>query len=122
VSAAEPENTVVDLFGGNSEGGMRMEEWLRVMCRGCVKDRGREASGGMGGFSCTLPASAYADPYAAIPEWSPDASPRPERLAELGSGPWPVCMGYEARKKRSDAGTRRAPKDMDPLFEMTGAA
>jgi hypothetical protein len=113
-------STPSGLFGGNSEGGMRMEEWLAVMCRGCVKDRGRAASGGMGGFSCGLPAAAYADPNAELPEWSADASPKPARLAELGDGPWPACMAYVPRKKRSDAGTRRPPKGMEPMFEMSG--
>ena len=106
-----------DLFGGNSDGSMRMEDWLSVMCRGCVKDRGRGLSDtGMGGMGCVLPANAYADPQADLPEWSTDASPRPDRLAELGPGPWPVCMAHEPRKRRSDAGRTRVPPGQEALL------
>jgi hypothetical protein len=124
VSAAEPENTVTGLFGGNSEGYCRMEEWLAVMCLGCRHERVSDRAAGIGGGSgCELVSRAVADPYGAeMPEWSRDAAPKPGRLAELGPGPWPACMSHEARKKRSDAGSRRAPKDMEPLFELTGAA
>lgn len=105
-----------DLFGGNSDGSMRMEGWLSVMCRGCVKDRGRSGSG-LGGMSCELPGRAYASQGdAPMPEWSPDATPKPERLAELGRGPWPVCMAYEPRARRSDAGRPRQRKGQDALF------
>jgi hypothetical protein len=108
--------SATDLFGGNSDGSMRMEAWLDLMCRGCVKDRGRAGSD-IGGMSCELPGRAYSDPYEAdMPEWSPDASPRPERLAELGPGPWPVCMSYQARKRRSDAGRTRQPVSQAALF------
>lgn len=104
------------LFGGNSDGALRMEEWLKAMCRGCTKDRGRRPNGGMGGFSCGLPAGAYANPEADIPEWSADASPVPERLAAMPGGPWPVCIAYTPRKTRSDAGKPRAAKHATPLF------
>jgi hypothetical protein len=110
--------TAVDLFGGNSDGTVRMEEWLRAMCQGCVKDRGRSKTD-LGGMSCELPTRAYIGPYDAdMPEWSEDATPKPERFAELGAGPWPVCMAYQPRKRRSDAGTSRAPAGMDALFEL----
>jgi hypothetical protein len=125
-TAREPENTPVDLFGGNSDGGMRMSEWLDVMCLGCRHERAKDRQAGIGGgCGCELVSRAICDPYTAeMPEWSADASPRPERLAELGDGPWPVCLGWEPRTKRSDAGKRRGPRTggMEPLFEMTGAA
>lgn len=109
--------TTVSLFGGTSEGNSRMEEWLHTMCRGCVKDRGRSKTD-LGGMSCELPARAYDDPYAAeMPEWSETTGPKPERFSELGAGPWPVCVAYQPRKRRSDAGTSRAPAGMDALFE-----
>ena len=105
------------LFGGNSDGSSAMEAWLQKMCCGCKADRGRGPSGGMGGMSCPLPARAYADYNAEIPEWSDDpAAPRPARLAELGPGPWPVCTSYQPRQRRSDAGRSRATRHMDPLF------
>jgi hypothetical protein len=107
------------LFGAsNSEGSMRMEEWLQVMCRGCVKDRGRGPSGGMGGIACPLPAGAYADPHADVAEWSPDAAPVPERVvAELDRWPWyPVCMSYSPRKRRSDAGRPRVADGQGALL------
>jgi hypothetical protein len=122
----DPENTAVDLFGGNSEGGMRMSMWLEAMCLGCRREsvKARKEGDG-GGFGCDLPVRAICDPYTAeMPEWSADASPKPERLAELGDGPWPVCVAYEARTKRSDAGKRRGPRvsGMEPLFEMGAAS
>lgn len=117
--------TPVDLFGGNSEGGMRLMEWLDVMCLGCrhetVKDRKEGIGGGSG---CDLVSRAICDPYTAeMPEWSPDAM-RPERFSELEDGPWPVCMSYEARTKRSDAGKRRGPRvrGMEPMFEIGASA
>lgn len=103
------------MFGGNSDGTVRLEEWLDVMCRGCKNDRGRGPSGGMGGMSCPLPGNAYADPDADIPEWSETAE-RPARLTELGPGPWPVCTSHQPRKRRSDAGKSRAARDMPTLF------
>jgi hypothetical protein len=107
-----------DLFGGNSDGGVNMEIWLEVMCQGCVKDRGRGPSGGMGGMSCELPARAYCDPDKDIAEWSPDASPLPERLAEEYGMHAPVCLAFTPRRKRSDAGVRRGHPvtGMEPLF------
>lgn len=96
------------LFGGNSDGSSAMEAWLSVMCQGCTKDRGRSATS-LGGMSCPLPGRAYGDPHADIPEWSPDASPVPERVAEELGIAAPVCMAYTPRKKRSDAGRRRGP-------------
>jgi hypothetical protein len=104
--------TTADLFGAsNSDDALRLESWLSVMCRGCVKDRGRAQSGSdMGGMGCRLPADAYADPDADIPDWSADAAPRPERLNELSPGPWPVCLAWRPRKTRSDAGIRRGPQ------------
>ncbi len=123
--AREPENTPVDLFGGNSDGGMRMLEWLDVMCLGCRHESVKERNAGNGGgYGCHLPTRAVCDPYKTeMPEWSADASPKPERLAELGDGPWPVCLAWEPRTKRCDAGKRRGPKvtGMEPLFEI-GAA
>jgi hypothetical protein len=109
----------VHLFGGGVEGSVEMGIWLEVMCLGCVKDRGRGPSGGMGGMSCELPCKALTDPHADIPEWSADASPVPERLDEAYARPPAVCMAYVPRKKRSDAGARR-PRPvtgMEPLFE-----
>jgi hypothetical protein len=42
--------TPVDLFGGNSERGMRLSEWLDVMCLGCkhelVKHRAEGSDAG----------------------------------------------------------------------------
>jgi hypothetical protein len=119
-------STVIDLFGATSDGNMRMEEWLNVMCRGCVNDRGRKDSH-MGGMSCELPARAYTDPYGAnMPEWSQDA-PWPQRLAAgLDAAgldmrnPWPVCMAYRPRKRRSDTGRRRVPSGQDALFGSLG--
>ena len=118
--AREPENTPVDLFGGNSEGYSRMGDWLRVMCLGCKRESARMRNeSDTGGGLCEIADRAALDGYAAeMPEWSADASPKPGRLAELGDGPWPVCMSYEARKRRSDAGSRRAPRGMEPLFEL----
>ncbi len=111
--------TATGLFGGNSDGYSRMEGWLKVMCRGCLKDRGRGPSGGMGGMSCPIPLRAGdGQGSAEMPEWSLDA-PKPDRLAaELGDGPWPVCTAYQPRKTRSDKGRRRAARDMDTLFEI----
>ena len=103
------------LFGGNSDGAARMEEWLQEMCRGCKKDRGRGPSGGMGGMSCPLPARAYTDPDAAMPEWSETAG-RPDQLAALGPGPWPVWTSYTSRKRRRDAGRPRGTSGMEPMF------
>jgi hypothetical protein len=119
-------STAADLFGGNSDGSVRMEDWLAVMCRGCVRDRGRGTAGDghMGGMSCDLPARAYFDAYGdGIEEWAVDASPVPERFAGLGPGPWPVCMAYEPRKTRADKGMRRGPRvsGMEPMFDL-GAA
>ena len=123
--ARDPENTAVDLFGGNSDGGMRMSEWLEVMCLGCRHESVKyRTQGAGGGFGCELPERAICHPYTAeMPEWSVDASPRPERLAKLGDGPWPVCLNWEPRTKRSDAGVRRGPRvsGMEPLFEMERA-
>ena len=125
-SDREPENTAVDLFGGNSDGGMRMTEWLEVMCLGCRHESVRARKEGCGGgIGCELPSRAICDPYTAeMPEWSPDASPRPERLAGLPEGPWPVCLSWEPRAKRSDAGKRRGPKvaGMEPLFDLERAS
>lgn len=120
----EPQNTPVDLFGGNSDGYSRMEGWLRVMCLGCKRESVRmrnEAQ--IGGGLCEVAGRAALDGYKAeMPEWSTDATPKPARLAGLGDGPWPVCMAWEARKRRSDAGSRRAPKGMEPLFELEAAS
>jgi hypothetical protein len=122
-AAAEPGNTPADLFGSTSDGMVRMAEWLDVMCVGCRRERAKDRKGIGGGSGCELVSRAIFDPYnAPMPEWDVGASPRPERLAELGDGPWPACTAHEQRKKRSDAGTRRAPRGMDPLFEMTGVA
>jgi hypothetical protein len=116
----------VDLFGSNSEGGMRLAEWLDVMCLGCRHESVKDRKDGIGGGSgCELVSRALCDPYtASMPEWSIDATPRPERLQELGEGPWPVCMAHKARKKRSDAGVRRGPRlsGMEPLFGIGAIA
>jgi hypothetical protein len=113
------------LFGGNnSEGGMRMWAWLDVMCLGCRHEsvKWRRESGG-GGYGCELVTRAIGDPDdAELPEWSADAAPKPERLAELGPGPWPACLAYEPRTRRADAGVRRGPRKirgMTPLFVIT---
>ena len=100
-----------DLFGGNSDGSASMETWLGIMCKGCVKDRG--TGGGMGGMSCELPGRAYCDPYKDIPEWSPDATPVPQRLADEYAQAPAVCLAYVPRKKRSDAGVRRRPQRLE---------
>lgn len=122
----EPQNTPVDLFGGNSDGGDRLWMWLDVMCLGCRHESVKlRKSVGSGGNRCGIADRAVLDPYsAAMPEWSVDASPKPERLLELGDGPWPACMAYEPRRKRSDAGKRRGPRTggMEPLFEMGAAS
>lgn len=83
--------------------------WLYYMCQGCVKDRGR-SKWDAGGIACDLPLQALLDPCADIPDWSPDASPVPERIVDEIGGGWPVCMAHTPRKKRSDAGKHRPPK------------
>ncbi len=37
MSAEEPV-TASSLFGSNSDGGMRMWDWLEVMCKGCKRE------------------------------------------------------------------------------------
>jgi hypothetical protein len=106
------------LFGGNSDGSARMEDWLRVMCRGCARDRGRGPAGGQGGMSCDLPVDAYISPYADIPEWSPDGAPVPERVTAAGFTV--TCIAYQPRKRRSDAGKPHRARGMEPLFAMDG--
>lgn len=119
-------STSVELFGTNSEGGMALNEWLDAMCLGCKHEsaRQRRENGGAGGIGCDLVARAICEPYTDdIEEWTGDAAPLPERVAELGRGPWPVCMAWEPRKTRADKGVRRGPKvsGMDALFDL-GAA
>lgn len=113
------ENTPVDLFGGNSDGGMRMWEWLEVMCKGCKHESVKAREDGTGpGVGCRIADGACFDPYKfEVPEWSPDAV-RPERLAELGDNPWPVCMAYEPRAERSDKGLRRGPRPAEGQGEL----
>lgn len=119
---AEPANTPVNLFGPGSEGGMRLLEWLDAMCAGCRHERaGDRAAGIGGGAGCGLVSRAIGDPHGApMPEWVADDAPRPERLAGLGDGPWPVCTAWEPRTKRADAGVRRGPRvrGMTPLFDI----
>jgi hypothetical protein len=100
-----------DLFGPGSDGGMRMSEWLDVMCLGCKRESARDRREGTGGGSgCELVSRAICGPYKApMPEWPVDAA-CPERLDVLGDGPWPVCMAYEPRAVRSDKGLRRGPR------------
>jgi hypothetical protein len=104
----------VDLFGSNSDGGVRMSEWLDTMCAGCKHESVRMRREGCGGgCGCPLVSKALCDPYTAeIPEWSPDATPYPPHCAEQFSdgNPWPVCLAYEPRKTRSDTGVRRGPR------------
>lgn len=114
-------STAADLFGGNSDGGVAMCEWLDAMCRGCRHERAADRQFIGGGSGCGLVSRAICDPYTAdMPEWAADASPVPERVAELGDG-WPVCMSYEPRTTRSDKGKRRGPRvsGMEPMFEMS---
>lgn len=76
-------------FGGNSDGGMAMEEWLYDYCQGCrfesVKERRERRQGGMG---CPLPGQAYAFPYDDLESWSADAG---DGVTDL------VCMKRETR-------------------------
>lgn len=58
-----------EFFGGNSDGALRMENWLDEMCRGC---RRGHVEAGLRGMGCVLPANAYAAPYDDIPEWEQD--------------------------------------------------
>lgn len=106
--------TAAGLFGSNSDGGMRLSEWLDVMCAGCKHESARHRKEGEGGgWGCALVSRAISDPHDAdMPEWSPDATPYPPHCAEaFGDGnPWPVCLSYEPRKTRSDAGVRRGPQ------------
>jgi len=92
------------------------------MCLGCRHERAGDRKEGIGGGSgCGLVSRAIGDPYGArMPEWVADDAPRPERLAGLGDGPWPVCVAWEPRAKRADAGVRRGPRvrGMEPLFEI----
>jgi hypothetical protein len=32
-------STAADIFGGNSDGGVRLTEWLDEMCKGCKHER-----------------------------------------------------------------------------------
>ena len=118
-------STAADLFGSNSDGGVALSEWLDVMCLGCRHESVKDRKDGIGGGSrCELVSRAICDPYTAdIPEWAADASPVPERFADLDGAPWPVCMSWEPRTTRSDRGVRRGPKvsGMEPLFDL-GAA
>src|SRR6185437_544103 len=115
-------STAAGLFGSNSDGGVALSEWLDAMCLGCRHESVKDRKGGIGGGSgCELVSRAICDPYTAdIPEWTVDASPKPERVADLGDEPWPVCMAYEPRTTRSDKGLRRGPKlsGMEPLFDL----
>ena len=128
IAAARAERTVAEvltaagIFGGNSDGGMRMTEWLDVMCRGCKHERVSDRKAGIGGgCGCEPVTRAICDPYTApMPEWTRDAE-WPERFAELDQpNPWPVCTGWEPRKKRSDAGRPRRARGMEPMFEIPG--
>jgi hypothetical protein len=106
--------SAADLFGGNSDGGVRLSEWLDAMCAGCRHESARDRKeGNGGGYGCPLVSRAIADPYDAdMPEWSPDATPYPPHCAgEFSDGnPWPVCLAWEPRTRRSDAGVRRGPR------------
>lgn len=66
-----------EFFGGNSDGAMRMEDWIAEMCKGCRHGRTEDWGGGepVRGMGCELPARAYARPYDDIEEWSVDADP-----------------------------------------------
>lgn len=63
-----------EFFGGNSDGAMRMEDWLHEMCKGCRHGRTEDWGGGarVRGIGCELPARAYTDPYDDLPEWEVD--------------------------------------------------
>lgn len=114
--------TASGIFGSNSDGGIRMTEWLDVMCRGCRHERVSDRKEGIGGgCGCELVSRAICDPYSApMPEWTRDAE-WPERFADLNQpNPWPVCTAWEPRKKRSDAGKPRRARGMEPMFEITG--
>ena len=117
-------STSAALFGGNSDGGMALSEWLDVMCLGCRHERAKDRPGIGGGSGCELVSRAICDPYTAdMPEWAVDASPVPERVAALGEG-WPVCMSYEPRTARCDKGKRRGPRvsGMESLFDLEASA
>ncbi len=91
-------------FGGNSSGGMAMEEWLADYCDGCrFSSRKIRRNEGMGGFGCDLPTNAYLDPYKDIPEWSPDAGDDPDEL---------TCMKRERRPESPLKGIHRGPRQL----------
>jgi hypothetical protein len=104
-------STPVDLFGSNSDGGIRMSEWLDVMCKGCKHESVQDRKHIGGGCGCELVSRAICDPNKAqMPEWMV-LDPVPEGLTDaLGKGPWPVCGAYEKRTTRSDKGLRRGPR------------
>jgi hypothetical protein len=99
--------TASDIFGPNSDGGMRMSEWFDVMCVGCKNGTSED---GHAGYGCEIGARGVINEED-MPEWSVDAM-WPERFREafVDGDPWPVCMAYEPRKRRWDAGLRRGPR------------
>jgi hypothetical protein len=112
--------TAEEIFGPNSDGGVRMSEWFDVMCVGCKNGRYEEGIGY--GVGCEVGARAAIEPYTAdMPEWSLDAM-WPERFREAfaDGDPWPVCMAYEPRKRRWDAGLRRGPRLPDNQPDLFG--
>lgn len=98
-----------NFFGGNSDGAMRMEDWLAEMCKGCRHGRSEDWGGDepMRGMGCDLPAQAYAEPHSDLTEWSRDADP---------SGPMGLmCMKKQTRRKYP----RGKPKNQQRLFEVS---
>lgn len=94
----------VKWFGGNSDGGAAMEEWLREHCPGCRhSSRKGEREDQQGGLGCQIPTDAYLNPYADIEQWSPDAG---NEAGEL------TCMAREERPPSPLKGIRRGPKQV----------
>ena len=114
----EQQRTAAGIFGGNSDGGVRLYEWLEVMCRGCTHESvKRRNDGDGGGAGCGIADRACGDPYGApVPEWAErgDGEPLPPHTAGDDGldprDPWPVCTSWEPRKTRADKGLRRGPQ------------
>lgn len=103
-----------EFFGGNSDGGMRMEEWLHQMCKGCRHGRTEDMGDGtvMRGMGCILPANAYAQPYDDLPEWKVEVDD------EFGE-PFLTCTAKQVRTR----GPKRPPTVSagHPTLDLKGA-